>query len=503
VLLLVTGSALAWRTGALSSVFGDDAPASRAEQPASPGNATPPTITPGAETPDTPTPTPTETPGPINTAFPGLTTFRGNASRSYYGEGPMPSDPGVLWRYPQSGGLCSESTNEGVTKVWCGTGWTGQPNVVQHEDGSVEVRFGAYDGHYHFLDGETGSPIRDDLVTGDLAKGSATSDPDGFPLYYAGSRDNHLRVVALDRPQPEVLWSIGADSAPNPVWNDDWDGAPLIVGDYLLEGGENSWFYVIELNRRYNAQGLVTVDPKVAMLVPGYDQQLFGDVGSEDVSIESSVAFREGVAYFVNSGGLVQGWDVSDVLAGGTGHKRVFRFWNGDDSDATVVIDEEGLLYVARHGEHGTARDQEVGDLMKLDPSKPNDPLVWSVHVIGGSADGGGIWATPALYNGTVYITTNYGEVIAVNQETGRVFWKIKLPGPLWGSPVPIEDQLLVGDCNGVLHSFDISNRWKRPSELWNVPLEGCIESTPAVWNGVMYLGTRGGPIYAVGDARN
>src|SRR6266542_3527135 len=26
------------------------------------------------------------TPGPINTAFPGLTTFRGNATRSYYGE---------------------------------------------------------------------------------------------------------------------------------------------------------------------------------------------------------------------------------------------------------------------------------------------------------------------------------------------------------------------------------------------------------------------------------
>ena len=43
-------------------------------------------------------------------------------------------------------------------------------------------------------------------MTGDLAKGSATSDPDGYPLYYAGSRDNYLRVVALDRPTPTVLW---------------------------------------------------------------------------------------------------------------------------------------------------------------------------------------------------------------------------------------------------------------------------------------------------------
>ena len=37
------------------------------------------------------------------------------------------------------------------------------------------------------------------IVTGDIVKGSPTIDPDGFPLVYFGSRDNHLRVVALDR----------------------------------------------------------------------------------------------------------------------------------------------------------------------------------------------------------------------------------------------------------------------------------------------------------------
>lgn len=106
------------------------------------------------------------------------------------------------------------------------------------------MRVGAYDGHYHFLNGRTGRPLRPDLVTGDLAKGSATSDGDGYPLYYAGSRDNLLRVVALDRPQPTVLWAVDArTSVRAPKWNDDWDGAPLQVGDYLLAGGENSYFY--------------------------------------------------------------------------------------------------------------------------------------------------------------------------------------------------------------------------------------------------------------------
>src|SRR5207302_3411202 len=132
-----------------------------------------------------------------------------------------------------------------------------------------------------------------------LAKGSASSDANGYPLYYAGSRDNHFRVVALDRPTPTVLWSVNADtSVPNPVWNNDWDGAALQLGDYLLEGGENSWFYVIRLHRHYDAKHLVQVDPKIVMLVPGFDQQQLRSLGDNDVSIENSVASGTGVASF-------------------------------------------------------------------------------------------------------------------------------------------------------------------------------------------------------------
>src|SRR5512134_1135159 len=36
-----------------------------------------------------PSPTAAPTPGPINTTFEGITTFRGNATRTYYGEGPI------------------------------------------------------------------------------------------------------------------------------------------------------------------------------------------------------------------------------------------------------------------------------------------------------------------------------------------------------------------------------------------------------------------------------
>jgi len=497
-LAVVVAGALVWRGGGESE--SGSGPSVGASHGASPSSSPGASVSPSSQA--SPSPSAVVTPGPINTAFPGLTTFRGNATRSYYGEGPVPMRPKILWRSPTSGGLCSESSVGSETKVWCGTGWTGQPNVIPQKDGTIEVRFGAYDDHYHFLDGMTGEPLRPDLVTGDLAKGSATSDPGGYPLYYGGSRDNYLRVIALDRRKPTVLWSVNADtSVPNPVWNNDWDGAPLVIGDYLLEGGENSWFYVIRLNRGYDDKGKVTVDPKIVFTTPGFDSELMADLPDDDVSIENSVAFNDGVAYFANSGGLVQGWDISGILDGGTDAKRVFRFWTGDDTDASIVIDDEGYLYVGTELQRFNARDAQVGQLMKLDPSKSRNPLVWSVQITERGGDGlGGVWATPAIYGDMLYEATNYGDLIGVDRMTGKVRWRVHLDGPTWSSPVAIDDVLLEGDCGGTLHAFDISNARKTPPELWSLGIGGCIESTPAVWHGMIWVGTRAGGFYGIGD---
>jgi hypothetical protein len=439
---------------------------------------------------------------PINTKFEGITTFRGNAARAYLGEGPVPRKPRILWRYPRAGSLCMRSADEHGVTNWCGLGWTGQPNVIVGKQGRTEIRFGAYDGRYHFLDGRTGEPVRPDLVTGDLAKGSATSDPDGYPLYYAGSRDNYLRIVALDRKEPTVLWRLDANtSVPRIVWNNDWDGAPLVVDGHLLVGGENSWFYVIRLNRSYGKHGKVRVRPRVVAVVPGWDDRLLADLGDERVSIESSVAYYDGVAYFANSGGLVQGWNVERVLSGKKGIRRVFRFWMGDDTDATVVVDEKGFLYVASEYERFNERSQRVGQLVKLDPGKRRKPLVWSVKETRLGFEGGaGFWSTPALYGNMLYVATNAGELIGVDRRSGRVLWRLGLPGPTWGSPVVVDDVLLIGDCSGTFRAFDVSRPRQRPPQLWALRLGGCIESTPSVLGGRIYVGTRGGGLYALGE---
>ena len=448
---------------------------------------------PPAEAPATTAPPPVQAGSGF--AIPGLLTFRGSATRSYYGEGPVPADPEVLWSYPgQSGGMCAESTVGEETKLWCGSGWTGQPAVFER-DGRTWVVFGAYDRKIHFVDYDTGEDIIPPFTTGDIIKGSVTVDPDGLPLVYSGSRDNKLHVIAFDRPTPTELWSLDAEAVSPTMWNDDWDGSPLVVGDYLYEGGENSQFHVVKLNRTQGADGMVQVDPELVFNTPGWDDELLGALNTRanDVSIENSVAYADGVVYFANSGGLVQGWDVSG-LSDGVEPTRVFRFWTGDDVDASVVIDEEGFLYVGVENERGNPRAAEVGQLVKLDPRRPDNPVVWSVK------DPGGFWTTPALHDDIVIAASDGGTVYGVDRATGAVRWTFPLPPPTWQSAVIVDDTLIQGDCEGGLHGYDVSDTTAAPPKLWSVTLEGCIESTPAVWKGRIFVGARGGRFYAIGD---
>lgn len=432
-------------------------------------------------------------------AVEGLLTFRGNPTRSFYGAGSVPkTEPDVAFRFPATGGMCGESTNLGTTKVWCGMGWTGQPTIFER-DGRTWSVFGAYDGAVHFIDADTGERILPDFPTGDLIKGTVTIDPDGFPLVYSGSRDNRYRVLSIEGTEPVELWSMHADDFSPILWNDDWDSSGMIIDDHLFVGGENSQFVIVKLNRTYDAAGKVTVAPEIVFNVPAWDAELLAAIGDETVSVESSPTVVANTVYFANSGGLIQGYDIADLAAGGT-PTRSFRFWTGDDTDASVAADVDGMLYVASEYERtGTAaRSDVVGQLMKLDPTVPDgqDPLVWSYK--DNASRPGGMWGTPAIVGDVIYAATNGGRLLGIDRATGRELWAKTLPGPLWGSPVVVDDVLLMGDCDGFFHAYDVSVPGEDPPVLWTKELGGCIEATPAVWGGRILIGTRSGALYSL-----
>src|SRR5436309_319067 len=203
--------------------------------------------------------------------------------------------------------MCSQSHDLGGFAEWCGTGWTGEP-AVWERDGRTLVAFGAYDRTLHVLDAGSGNDAFPPFVTGDLIKGSVSIDPDGYPLMYSGSRDDYFRVYSFDRPALTELWKLWAYDVSPTKWNNDWDGSGLVRDGYLYEGGENGQFHIVKLNRSTGADGKVTASPELVFHSPGWDDQELRDIGNDDVSIEDSVAMFNGVVYFANSGGLIEGW---------------------------------------------------------------------------------------------------------------------------------------------------------------------------------------------------
>lgn len=469
-----------------------------------PGEASPSTTSGNGQTREPGTIPPSTVGQPWGTVT-GLTMFRGNPTRTFYGTGPISDSPSIAWTYPDNA-MCSESTNLGVTSVWCGMGWTGQPAVWEREDGITELVFGAYDGAVHFVNAETGEDLRPPFVTGDLIKGSVSLDPDGYPLLYFGSRDNELRIVALDRDSPEQLWSLHAEDVDG-TWNDDWDSNPLIIDDVMYVGGENSWFFAYQLNRGYDTSGLVTVDPQRLVAMPGYNEELRTRAG-DNLSIENSVAAFEDRVYFANSVGRIVGLDVSNIRNGEA--PIVFDYWAGGDIDATVVIDEEGMLYASvnvkpaqvdrgyRTAEN-ISRTREVGQLIKLDPYTDGDPLLWGVDMASDGGEDSGTWATPALHQGLLYTNTHLGSLIAVDTSNGETVWRDATVGwHSWSSPAVVDDTLVVATCAGDVRGYSLADP-RSPQQVWSVTLgESCLEATPAIWNGSIYLGSRDGHLRAI-----
>ena len=103
---------------------------------------------------------------------------------------------------------------------------------------------------------------------------------------------NYYATIAADR--LELAMRIEADRMVNSrIDKVDLDAEMTVVRSEL-EGGENSQFHIVKLNRGYDANGKVTVAPKLVFNTPGWDDQLLRDIGHGNVSIENSVAIQQG-----------------------------------------------------------------------------------------------------------------------------------------------------------------------------------------------------------------
>ena len=455
-------------------------------------------------------------------ALPGITTFRGNNYRNEatYGTAAVSAQTlAEVW---------SVDTGTLTGGVWSGSGWTGQPLIVEWEESTkavmnlypekkakadlVEVIYACLDGKIYFLDLADGSATRDPINIGQCFKGAGALDPRGYPIMYVGTGDVNYYG---ERPQAyiislidgSILYRFGQNDALSlRTDNDNWsafDSSPLVDAktDTLIWPGENGILYTMKLNTQYDPQaGTVSVAPSEQVVTR------YNTVRSSDskywLGYEASVSVCEGYLYVSENGGMFYCVDLNTM-------ELVWAQDTMDDSNCSPVFErtgkDSGAIYTAP-SLHWTQDDYASGyvNIFKLDAI--NGQIIWQksygVYTVSGVS--GGIQSTMLLgregtsIEGMLFCTISrtpdlYNGVLeALDKETGAPLWSMDMSNYTWSSPVAFYGQdgtgyLAVADSAGSLFLLD----GKTGTLLDTIDLGGLVEATPAVFGNRLVVGTR------------
>jgi outer membrane protein assembly factor BamB len=117
---------------------------------------------------------------------------------------------------------------------------------------------------------------------------------------------------------------------------------------------------------------------------------------------------------------------------------------------------------------------------------------------------GGAVHSSPSVVNGVVYVGSEDGKLYAFDATGGSLLWTGTTGGAVDSSPAVVNGVVYVGSWDANLYAFDAngtihcSGTPKTCAPLWTAPTGGPIAgSSPAVANGVVYLSSRDTKLYA------
>lgn len=452
-------------------------------------------------------------------------SFMGGDRRDRAGDR-APDTLAVIWRHALGSGITNVSTRLG-DRLWSGCGWTGQPLLVREKNRLYLIQ-GAFDHNLKKIDAETGALVWqyafDDVIKGTGTLWQDPVDPDDVSrwLILQGSRRGYgnnlgsaqvpsLRAVGyLDGKES---WRL--DVRRTPSISRDVDGSPVVLGYTVYAGLEN---------------GLLTLFP---VLTDSVDSQGFyhppiqrehrlytaTDVRCHagNIVTESS-PLRLGNRLYITAGsGHVYGYDIpQDTLD--------WDFFIGSDMDGSPVPTADGCFLVAVEKQFIAGQ----GGVYKLDPRLPPDKAVQWYFPTGNSTFAtwlGGIIGSagvnhatkPSLYypelaavvgiDGMLYVLAT-GQIDSTRGLVDGPNIKRRHPapccvfsrrvGPSIATPVFAGDKLIVAGYGGIyLFRYDPSGAFT----LLDHFAGRAFEATPIAYRGRIYVGSRDGFLYCLGDA--
>lgn len=447
-------------------------------------------------------------------ALPGIASFRGNNYRTGASYG------------------IAEVSEQTLTKKWCrevgslngwpGIGWTGQPLCVQwddetknimnlyshkkEKDGLVEVIATTLDGYIYFYDLDDGTYTRDPMWIGMSFKGTASLDPRGYPILYAGSglttSDKYPRMYVISLIDCSILMEkSGGDDFALRGWY-AFDSSPMISADTdtLFWPGESGVLYTIKLNTQYDkANGTLSMSPET-IVKARYSTSI-----SHTIGYEASTIIVGNYMYIGDNGGMFYCIDLHTM-------QLVWTQYIKDDLNATPVFewsaDGQGYLYLATSMEYS----ENTVYIYKINAStgefiwtKTYDNVVYDYDVSGGALSSPVLGKAGTDLEGLVIFSIAKtpsawsGTLVALDTETGNVVWEKSMNNYAWSSPVSIYTEsgkgyLVMGDAAGYIYLIDGSTG----NTLYTEGLGSNIEASPVVFNNKLVVGTRGCQVWGV-----
>ncbi len=103
--------------------------------------------------------------------------------------------------------------------------------------------------------------------------------------------------------------------------------------------------------------------------------------------------------------------------------------------------------------------------------------------------------SSPAVVDGVVYIGGGYGDnVLALNATTGDRIWNYTTGDDVHSSPAVAEGIVYVGSYDNNVYAFNATTGEK----IWNYTTKSDVYSSPAVIDGVVYIGSNDNNVYAL-----
>ncbi len=450
-----------------------------------------------------------------------IPTFLGNSQRNYSGAD-APSSLNLIWKHFLGTGETTISRKAG-NKKWSGAGWTGQPLLVK-EDSTLYLIQGSFDHTLKKIDASNGNLVWqykfDDVVkgTGTIWDNSKAVDPDhryiilqgsrlGFGVYLDAKYIPSYRAVSLR--SGKELWRLNVKYTGS--YSRDVDGSALIINDTVYIPLENSLFTILD------------PDPKAAIVSEGMLQpkiinelKLFNNKDlvnhKNNVVTESSPALLRNHIYITSGSGHVFGYNIH------TGELD-WDFFIGSDMDGSPVVTSDSCILV-------TVEKQYIkgnGGVFKLDPAKPPAEAVvwfqptgnklfagWEGGVIGSAgvndryADSAAVrLAAFCGIDGYTYIVDHMAlsDSLVAGPDSTTLYPSPELltrrkTGGSIATPIFVDNRLVVAGYGG-LWLYEVGGD-EVISLLAHWP--GIFESTPVVYGRRIFVASRDGYLYCLGD---